>query len=61
MRPCGGEGVVGHWFINDIPTNVTASQFVDTIAVVDGKFNYDGTLRCDSGYSYHMKAYGEYS
>ena len=53
--------MVGHWSINGIPTNVTASQFVDTIAVVDGKFNYDGTLSCDSGKSHPMKAYGEYS
>ena len=54
-----GGGGPGRWYINEVYTNVTAARFVDTIEVVDGEFNYDGTLRCEGGDSYSMKTYGE--
>ena len=44
---CGGEE--GRWSVNGVDINVTASQIQDTISVVNGSFNYDGTLDCDGG------------
>ena len=46
---CDCGGVEGRWSVNGVDINVTASQIQDTISVVNGSFNYDGTLDCDSG------------
>ena len=57
---CDCGGVEGRWSLNGVDINVTASQIQDTISVVNGSFNYDGRLDCDSGGNpCEFKALGE--